>query len=173
MLCFEPPALASAMTLMWQGDDPFLNRAWGRGGQPLFLYEIEKPLGRLQLHSFDGHVRDLSSWKILAFEPKANSVECAVELTEAGVLVLMDLDYPGWSVTVDGHLAESIRIDKMFRGVGLDPGLHRVVWSYRPRSVFLGVIVSLCSLLFLAAVAHIRFWHPDRLPWLGEKVSMR
>ncbi|MBC7816956.1 MAG: YfhO family protein, partial [Planctomycetaceae bacterium] len=168
LLSFEPQPLAKSMQLIWQGDDPFLNRAWGRSGQPLYLYELEQPLGRLQLHAFTGEVSDLSSWKMTAFESRANSVECSVDLTEAGVLVLTDLDYPGWSVTVDGHAAKSIRIDKLFRGVRLEPGSHRVVWSYRPRSVLLGAVISVVTLLMLAAAAYVRFWHPQRLAWLDE-----
>ncbi len=168
VLCFEPPALASAMTLVWQGDDPFLNRAWGRTGQPLYLYELNDALGRLQLHSLDGEVRDPKTWKLTAFESLANSVACSVETEEPGMFVLADLDYPGWSVTVDGRPAESYRIDGQFRGVRLDPGSHRVVWNYRPSSILWGAAISLGTLLFLAAVAHVRFWYPARLRWLDD-----
>ena len=173
LLSFEKPANATEMKLLWKGDDPFLNRAWGRGGQPLYLYELEESLGRLQLQSNDGEVRETGSWKMTSFDSRANSVECAVELNEPGVLVLMDLDYPGWSVTVDGHAAESVRIDNLFRGVRLERGSHRVVWSYRPSSLVSGVLLSLATLLFLAGVAHIRFWHPKRLRWLDESVASR
>ena len=171
VLCFEPSPQVRAMTLVWQGDDPFLNRAWGRAGQPLYLYELNNSLGRLQLHSLDGNVRNPKTWALTAFESAANSVTCPVETLEPGVLVLADLDYPGWSVTVDGHAAESIRVDGQFRGVRLEPGCNRVVWSYRPRSVLWGAAISLGTLLFLAAVAHVRFWHPARLKWLDESDS--
>lgn len=168
VLCFEPSPLARAMTLVWQGDDPFLNRAWGRAGQPLNLYELNNSLGRLQLHSLDGEVRDPKTWKLTAFESLANSVTCSVEMMEPGMLVLADLDYPGWSVTVDGRPAESIRVDGQFRGVRLEPGSHRVVWNYRPRSVLWGAVISVGTFLFLALVAHVRCWHPARLRWLEE-----
>ncbi|RLT05766.1 MAG: hypothetical protein DWI21_12425 [Planctomycetota bacterium] len=168
VLCFESSPLASAMTLVWQGDDPFLNRAWGRGGQPLFLYELNDSLGRLQLRSLDGNVRDPKTWQLTAFESPANSVACSVETAEPGLLVLADLDYPGWSVTIDGRPDESIRVDGQFRGVRLEPGSHRVVWNYQPRSVLWGAAFSVGTFLFLAAVAHVRFWHPARLDWLDE-----
>ena len=159
VLSFEPQPTAKGMQLVWQGKDPFLNRAWGRAGQPLFLYELEGSLGRVQFPNNN-------SWKLTGFDSRSNAVECSVESTEAGVLVLADLDYPGWSVSVDGHAAESLRIDNLFRGVQLDPGSHRVVWSYRPRSVLTGAAISLGTLLFLAALAHLRFWHPRLLKWL-------
>jgi hypothetical protein len=162
VLSFEPPPLASELTLVWRGDDPFLNRAWGRFGQPLYLYETNGSLGRLQLLSRDGEARDPQSWTISAFESRANSVTCSVETPEAGVLMLADLEDSGWSVTVDDRAAESQRVRGQFRGVSIAAGQHRVVWSYRPRSVVWGAAISLATGLLLAAIAHVRFWHPTK-----------
>lgn len=161
VLSFEPPALASELTLVWSGDDPFLNRAWGRVGQPLFLFEIPQGLGRLQFQSLDGEPRDASSWRISEFRSSTNSVSCSIETQQSGRLMLADLDDPGWSVTVDGRPATTTRVAGQFRSVTLEAGSHRVVWSYRPRAVLWGATISLGTLLFLAAVAHVRFWHPN------------
>ncbi|MFM9960573.1 MAG: YfhO family protein, partial [Planctomycetaceae bacterium] len=168
LLSFESQPLTESMRLIWQGDDPFLNRAWGRSGQPLYLYEFQQSLGRAQLRASDGQALLLNS-KLTSFKSRSNAVECEVDLNQRGVLVLLDLDYPGWSVTVDGQPAEPLRIDKLFRGVKLEAGSHSVVWSYRPRSVLVGAAISVVTLLMLAAAAHIRFWHPQRLAWLDEK----
>jgi hypothetical protein len=171
VLCFEPPEYALGMRLLWQGDDPFLNRAWGRLGQPLYLYELKSPRFRLQFRLQSG-IGDWAenNWKVHSFQSSANRIECLVE-TPRTTLVLADLDYPGWTVTVDGQPAESLRIDNLFRGVRLDGGKHHVVWTYRPRSFLLGATLSLGTFLFLAAVAHIRFWHPCRLRWLDDRVT--
>ncbi len=168
LLSFEPQPLTESMQLAWQGDDPFLNRAWGRAGQPLYLYEVVEPLGRLQFRPERGQVSESTSWMLTAFEPRANSVECVVLLDKPGVLVLLDLDYPGWSVTVDGHAAEPLRIDNLFRGVRLEPGSHEVIWRFQSRSVLIGAVISLVTLSILAAAAHVRFWHPQRLAWLDD-----
>lgn len=137
----------------------------GQRGQPLFLYELNDSLGRLQLRSLDGNVRDPKTWQLTAFESPANSVACSVETAEPGLLVLADLDYPGWSVTIDGRPAESIRVDGQFRGVRLEPGSHRVVWNYQPRSVLWGAAFSVGTFLFLAAVC--MFDSGIRLGWIG------
>ncbi len=171
LLSFDPQPLAESMQLVWQGDDPFLNRAWGRSGQPLYLYEFKQSLGRAQLRALDGQSLEMTAGKLTGFHSQANAVECLVDLNEASVLVLADLDYPGWSVTVDGHAAESLRIDNLFRGVRLEPGSHRVAWSYQPRSVFVGAMISTVTLLMLATAAHVRFWHPQRLAWLDDADS--
>ena len=171
LLSFEPQPLAESMQLVWQGDDPFLNRAWGRSGQPLYLYEFKQSLGRAQLRALDGKSLETTAGKLTGFNSRANAVECLVGLHEASVLVLADLDYPGWSVTVDGHAAESLRIDNLFRGVRLEPGSHRVAWSYQPRSVLIGAAITMVTLLMLAAAAHVRFWHPQRLAWLDDATA--
>ena len=171
LLSFEPQPLTESMQLIWQGDDPFLNRAWGRAGQPLYLYEFKQSLGRAQLRALDGKSLETTAGKLTGFNLQANGIQCLVDLNEASILVLADLDYPGWSVTVDDHAAESLRIDNLFRGVRLEPGSHRVAWSYQPRSVLIGAVISVITLLMLAAAAHIRFWHPQLLAWLDNAGS--
>ena len=64
-------------------------------------------------------------------------------------MVLTDLDYPGWEVHVDGRAVESIRIEKMYRGVEVPAGSHEITWVYRPESVTIGAAVSVVSLLLL------------------------
>ena len=68
--------------------------------------------------------------------------------------------------TVDGAPAQPLTIDGMLRGVDVPAGSHTVVWSYHPRSFYWGLAVSLVTFLFLAAVAHVRYWHPQRLAFL-------
>jgi hypothetical protein len=167
LLTFDPQPPSDSLRLLWQGNDPFLNRAWGRSGQPLYLYELLPSFGRAQLRGSDGQALLLNS-QLTSFHSRANAVECSVDLSRPGVLVLLDLDYPGWTVTVDGQPAESLRIGNLFRGVKLEAGTHQVVWSYRPRSVLIGAVISMFTLLLLATAAHVRFWHPRWFAWLDE-----
>ena len=62
---------------------------------------------------------------------------------------MTDLAYPGWEVHVDGQVAESVRVDGMYRGVDVPAGSHEVTWVYRPTSVSVGAILSGVSLLLL------------------------
>ncbi len=48
----------------------------------------------------------------------------------ASILVLADLAYPGWRVTVDGASAPLLTVDGVFRGVLLAPGAHVVEFQY-------------------------------------------
>ena len=47
-------------------------------------------------------------------------------------LVLTDLHYPGWKVSLDGKPADLHRVDYLLRGTTLPPGRHRVEFSYEP-----------------------------------------
>ena len=74
-----------------------------------------------------------------------------MESPEAGYLVLSDAFAPGWSARVDGAPAPILRANGLFRAVRLVPGSHEVIMRYRPRSVFLGLGVSLCGALVTLA----------------------
>jgi uncharacterized membrane protein YfhO len=71
----------------------------------------------------------------------------------AGKLVLADPAYPGWHVTVDGHDAHAETADSLFRAVQVGPGVHHVVWTFRPASLRLGLWVSIAALALLGALA--------------------
>lgn len=152
ILSFEPldPDLWPA-TPVWAGHDALLNRAWARR-EPLYLSELNGSRGRVAWKDSEGsaEVADYS----------ANGFVVSVRSDTGGVLILTDLAYPGWEVAVDGQAAESLTVDGMYRGVQVPPGEHRVAWTYRPWSVLLGGAISVVAALVLAAVGHIRYWHP-------------
>jgi hypothetical protein len=69
-----------------------------------------------------------------------------------GLLVLGDVDYPGWKVRVDGKAAELLTVNLIQRGVVLEPGWHMVEFVYRPFSaIFGGLLTLLGTLLALGA----------------------
>jgi hypothetical protein len=70
-----------------------------------------------------------------------------------GRVILTDLHYPGWTVTVDGATAEAQLVDGQFRGVTLTGGAHEVVWSYSLRDVYWGLFVSAAAWVALAILA--------------------
>lgn len=71
----------------------------------------------------------------------------------AGILVLTDLFYPGWRAETDGRPADILVADGVFRAVALTAGPHRVVFTYRPLSVFAGAACSAAALLVLLGLA--------------------
>lgn len=79
-----------------------------------------------------------------------NRVEVKTSSAAPSILVLSENHYPGWRAYVDGRAAEDLRVDYNLRGVVLAAGEHRVEFVYRPKSVLIGLLVSLLTLAALA-----------------------
>jgi hypothetical protein len=75
-----------------------------------------------------------------------------VNANAAGLLVLADAWYPGWRATVDGQPAEILRANLLYRAIQIEPGLHEVALEYAPQTWRTGWIISLVTLVVLAAV---------------------
>jgi len=82
-------------------------------------------------------------------EPEHLALHVAVD--SPCVLVLSELDYPGWRASVDGGPVPILRADGILRGLALPSGEHEVVLEYRPVSVWIGAAISVITLA-LAAV---------------------
>jgi hypothetical protein len=86
-------------------------------------------------------------------EERARS-NCEIELSAAldgdGLLVLLEQQFPGWRVEVDGVESRLMRVDSIFRGVLLGPGQHTIRFRYAPWSLRIGSVLSLVSAALLA-----------------------
>ncbi len=89
--------------------------------------------------------------KIISSTP--NEVRVAVSARKAGFLVLTDTFYPGWRCTIDGREAVIHRANVAFRAVYVTPGLHDVVFGYRPPVWFLGLGLAAATIAVIAAVS--------------------
>ena len=68
----------------------------------------------------------------------------------AGVVVLLETWFPGWTVNVDGEPRPLLRTNFAFRGVEVGPTDREVVFRYRPLAVRWGVkLTGLGALLWL------------------------
>ena len=84
-----------------------------------------------------------------------NEVEIVAQTPIGGYLVLSDVYYPGWKVTVDGRPAEVMRANYVFRAVQLGPGEHRLKFTFTPWTWRVGVTVSVITWLGMGASAAI------------------
>jgi uncharacterized membrane protein YfhO len=80
-------------------------------------------------------------------------VELEVVLERPGLVILADVDYPGWRLTIDGEPAPIYRTNILMRGAAVKAGKHRLLYTYVPRSFTLGCCVSLAGLVIFAGLA--------------------
>jgi hypothetical protein len=154
------------VVLAWFGDDRCLNPALARlPTHGFYLYTLKGSRGRCAWLESAGQPSPVLK------EYGRHRVVVEAESASGGMLVLTDLAYPGWHVTVDGQPAEARIVEATFRGVALPPGRHTVIWTYRPVSVYWGAGISLASLAVMMLLGHVRFWHPHLLGKQRKRAS--
>jgi hypothetical protein len=84
----------------------------------------------------------------------ANSMTLRVRAAGRSLLVLSEMDYPGWAVFVNGTRVPVRRVDGLLRGLVVPSGKSSVMLRYRPVSVYAGGLLSLATVLAFAVV----FW---------------
>ena len=168
LLTFDPlDPISWRSTPIWSGIDPLLNRAWGRQ-EPLYLYRIETEERPTRV----GFADNRTPAKISISVEESNRIVLESSSSEGGELVLKDLAYPGWRVQLDGKTVEPLSSSgDPFRHVAVPPGVHQVTWRFRPKSVTVGALLSLITVILLATLGHLRFWHLDLLNRLLAKRS--
>jgi hypothetical protein len=71
-------------------------------------------------------------------------------LESPGLVILCDVFYPGWVLTIDGRPATIFRTNGAMRGAAVPAGDHRLVYTYAPRSFLAGGVISIVGLGALA-----------------------
>lgn len=103
-----------------------------------------EPPEEIKIENFSG------SAKVVSIENETVSLES--ESSTDAFLVLSDLFYPGWKVTVDGKPQEVIRTNYVLRGLSLAPGKHSIIFRYEPFYLYAGGAISLLGLLAFAGL---------------------
>ena len=85
------------------------------------------------------------SARLVAASSKRLTIEVAAD--RPALLVVTEAYDPGWRATVDGRARDVVRVDHALRGVWIAPGDSRVEMVYAPRSVTLGLVLSVLALL--------------------------
>jgi uncharacterized membrane protein YfhO len=103
--------------------------------------------------------RDSVRW--LAYEPNHLEVEATTDA--AGLLVLGEVFYPGWTALVDGSPAKLYRAYGLVRAVLIPKGTHDVSLRYKPASFRWGAILTIATFLLVFAVNVAAFNRARRL----------
>ena len=99
----------------------------------------------------DGPLSANARAKLMSYEDNRLLVETNADA--ATVLVLSEINYPGWVATVDGVVAPIHPTNYLLRGVVLPAGSHRVEMRYTAPAARTGAIISVLTLFLLVGLA--------------------
>ncbi|MCA1568433.1 MAG: YfhO family protein [Acidobacteria bacterium] len=91
-----------------------------------------------------------STVRVASYEPTRIVIE--TKATVATVLVVSEINYPGWEASVDGAAAPVHATNYLLRGVFVPAGEHRIEMRYRAPAARNGAIISVVSLCALGAL---------------------
>jgi hypothetical protein len=87
--------------------------------------------------------------------------ELEVTMERPGFVILADVNYPGWTLTIDGKPAPILKANRTMRGAAVGAGRHRLVYRYEPRSLRLGASLSAAG---LAGLLFASWWAARQRP---------
>lgn len=102
-------------------------------------------------------------------EQRTNSLRLEAHLNAPGVMVVSELDYPGWHAWVDGQEQPILEANGVARAVYLEAGTHSIVFSYVSRPFQIGIALSLGTLALL--VVGLGVWGRRRPAQRPEAVA--
>lgn len=97
------------------------------------------------------------SARITSYTP--NKVRVQFENGKNKTLLLADTFYPGWRAYENGKNVEILKCETVFRCVKLNEDRGEIVYSYEPNSFWLGIKISILSLL---STIFLGYYHLSR-----------
>ncbi len=133
-----------------------LELGWCKEGEPVVLTsETEEDLrARVYRFEFEGlHsvYEILNRYPLTVIKWTDTILEGTVETEKAGTLFTSIPYDVGWTVTVDGQVQTPHKIFDAFLSVDLTEGTHTIVFSYEPEGLRTGALITLGSMVLLAA----------------------
>ncbi len=95
--------------------------------------------------------------RLLARSRGGARMTLAVQAPRAGLLVIAESWYPGWTATVNGKTATVHRVNHGLMGVKVGAGKQRVQLTFAPASLTWGAVLSLLALL---GILLLGLWAP-------------
>ena len=79
-----------------------------------------------------------------------NRIEYSSNSDDTMFAVFSEVFYPkGWNVTIDGKASSMLRVNYLLRGLEIPKGAHSIVFSFEPKSYFVGKNITLVSSFFV------------------------
>ena len=101
-------------------------------------------------HEFDVAIEELQKnpWQIEVFQD--DYIQGTVEVPEEKNILFTTIPYDSnWQVSIDGKKVDTIKLLDNVIGVEVEQGTHTITFQYVPKRFYIGLIVSILSLLSL------------------------
>lgn len=85
--------------------------------------------------------------KIVEYKPQYINIK--TESKKPKILFLSDNYNPGWSAYIDGKETKIYRADYTFRAVFIPSGMHKITFSYFPKSFKIGLMITLATIVLV------------------------
>jgi len=132
---------------------------------------VEHPIDMRSLpHPVEGSFAQVTSFS-------AEALDLDVQAVADGLLVLSEINYPGWHASVDGHSTQIVTANGILRGIPVAAGRHHVRMWYAPVSVQIGMRVTVATLVGGAIAAlFVLLYRPlsrhSRLGRIGQEMTL-
>ena len=112
-------------------------------------WEVEGSINNQSVSDNSGKVT------LTSYEP--NELKYNVSSQKGGIIVFSEIYYPGWTATVDGQETEIGRVDYVLRALAVKAGSHKVVLTFKPKSIAVteAIAYTALALLVVAVLAII------------------
>ena len=91
--------------------------------------------------------------QVAIVERAPGSLSLRVVTPSDGLLVLSEIDYPGWRAYLDGAATNVLRVNYILRGVAVPAGEHYVSLVFWPATFVWGAVVSALTVVAVGATA--------------------
>lgn len=90
-----------------------------------------------------------------------NKLTYKAKSARGGIAVFSEIYFPwGWEVTVDGKPVEIGRVDYVLRALRLEPGVHDIVFEFKPKSIEVTNRIGISSVIviYIICAVAIALW---------------
>jgi len=114
--------------------------------------ELLMPMEAMRLGAKSYSEADEQSPKVAYRRPDNDHIECTVDTNRAGYLRIIESWDPGWSATVDGFPTPTVPAFDALLAVRIEPGRHKVRFTYRTPGAMAGQLISALSFALLCGL---------------------
>jgi hypothetical protein len=90
--------------------------------------------------------------EVVILRSSPREVQMRATMTRPGYVVLLDRFDPNWQAAVDGQPVTILRANHLMRAVRAPEGTHQIRFTYEPRGLKSGLVISLTAIILLALV---------------------